>query len=371
MKKIGFVGWRGMVGSVLMNRMQTESDFNYFYSVFFSTSKIGNKAPIFMKNQQDLIIQDAWNIDCLNALDIIVTCQGSAYSRIMYPKLKKNGWKGFWIDSASYLRMNKDSVIVLDPVNQTVIEQGINNGIKTFVGGNCTVSLMLMALGGLFSQNLVEWVSVATYQAASGYGAQAIRELLLQMGQVYNTVSEALNDPKLSVLDIEHIVTKFSKSNSVVVNCFKKPLAGNLIPWIGPEKYLLHGQTQEEWKGQIETNKILNTTECIPIDSVCVRVGSMRCHSQALTIKLKKNISLIEVENLIKTHNKWVEVIPNGFLQSLNKLTPLSVSGTLTIAIGRLRKMNVGNGFISAFTVGDQLLWGASEPLRRILLQLV
>lgn len=371
MKKVGFVGWRGMVGSVLINRMKEEKDLNSFYSVFFSTSKMGELSPVIVEEQQDLVIQDAWNLGYLSTLDIIVTCQGSMYSKKIYPKLRKNGWTGYWIDSSSFLRMSQDSVIVLDPVNQIVIERGISKGIKTFVGGNCTVSLMLMALGGLFNRDLVEWISVATYQAASGYGARAIKELLVQMGQVYNTIAELLHDTQVNILDVEHIITNFSKTNSMSVDCFKKPLVGNVIPWIGEEYVIFSGQTQEEWKGQLETNKILDTVKCIPIDSVCVRVCSMRCHSQALTIKLKKDLSLIDIENIIQTYHQWIEVIPNDFYQSINKLTPLAVSGTLKIAIGRLRKMNIGNKFISAFTVGDQLLWGAAEPLRRILLQLI
>lgn len=370
MKKIGFIGWRGMVGSVLINRMMEEHDFDHFYSVFFSTSKMGDQAPRLIKNQQDLIVQDAWNLEYLNELDIIVTCQGSAYTKKTYSELRKIGWKGYWIDSASYLRMHTESIIVLDPVNQIVIDQGINKGIRTFVGGNCTVSLMLMALGGLFDQHLIEWISVVTYQAASGYGARAIRELLIQMGQVYNTISDVLNDHSVNVLNIERVITNFSKTDALLTDCFKKPLVGNIIPWIGDDRFIYHGQTQEEWKGQFETNKILNTTECIPIDSLCVRVCSMRCHSQALTIKLKQNLSLIEIENIIKMHNRWIEFVPNSFFQSLNNLTPLAISGTLKIAIGRLRKMNIGDNFISAFTVGDQLLWGAAEPLRRMLLQL-
>lgn len=372
MKKVGFVGWRGMVGSVLMNRIKKEGDFSRFYSVLLSTSKTGELAPNYSnKDHQDLVIQDAWDLDCLNSLNIIVTCQGSSYTKQIYPKLKKSGWTGYWIDSASYLRMNKDAVIILDPINQKVIDKGINDGIRTFVGGNCTVSLMLMALGGLFAQNLVEWISIATYQAASGYGARAITELLIQMGQVYNTISELLHDSTINILDIDHIITKFSRGNSVLVDCFKKPLVGNIIPWIGEEYYLYDGQTQEEWKGQLEINKILNTTKVIPIDSLCVRICSIRCHSQALTIRLKKDIPLKEVENLISIHNQWVEVVPNDFQHSLNRLTPLAISGTLKIAIGRLHKMNAGNHFLSAFTVGDQLLWGAAEPLRRMLLQLI
>ncbi|CAD83256.1 aspartate-semialdehyde dehydrogenase [Candidatus Blochmanniella floridana] len=371
MKRIGFVGWRGMVGSVLMNRMKQEHDFSFFYSIFLSTSQIGKVAPYFIKNKQDLVLQSAWDMELLSSLDIIVTCQGSEYTNVIYPQLRKNGWSGYWIDSASCLRMNQNAVIILDPVNQTVIDQGINNGVKTFVGGNCTVSLMLMALGGLFVNDLVEWASVSTYQAASGYGARAIRELLIQMGQVYNIISDSLNDFSVTVLDIEAIISKFSKTNAMLVDCFKKPLIGNILPWIGEEDIVYEGQTQEEWKGQLETNKILNTTRIIPIDSVCVRVCSLRCHSQALFIKLKKNLPLIEIENLIQSHNEWVDVVPNQCDQSLDKLTPLSVSGTLRIAVGRLRKMNIGNKFVTVFTVGDQLLWGAAEPIRRMLMKLL
>lgn len=371
MKKVGFVGWRGMVGSVLMDRMQEENDFNNFYSIFLSTSQIGDEAPNIIENQQNLILQNAWDIDLLSSLDIIITCQGRLYSSEIYSKLREIGWSGYWIDTSSYLRMSKDSIIVLDPVNKLVIEKGINDGIKTFVGGNCTVSLMLMALGGLFEHNLIEWISIATYQAASGYGARAIKELLIQMGQVYNTISGLLKDSTVSILDIERVITRFSKTKAVLSDCFKKPLVGNVIPWIGEESYMYTGQTQEEWKGQSEVNKILDTSEIIPIDSLCVRVCSLRCHSQALTIKLKKTISISSIEHLIRQHNIWVDVVSNNYHQSLNELTPLSISGKLKIAIGRLHKMNIGKKFISAFTVGDQLLWGAAEPIRRILLKLV
>lgn len=371
MKRVGFVGWRGMVGAVLMDRMQEAHDFNKFFSIFLSTSQIGKIAPNFIKNQQDLILQDAWNIDLLMSLDIIVTCQGSLYSSKIYSKLRNSGWSGYWIDTSSYLRMNKDTIIVLDPINKLVIEKGLNAGVKTFSGGNCTVSLMLMALGGLFNQNLVEWISVATYQAASGYGARAIKELLIQMGQVYNTISELLQDSSRSVLDIEHVITDFSRTEMMLVDCFKKPLVGNVIPWIGEGSFIYKGQTQEEWKGQAEVNKILDLSEVIPIDSLCVRVSSLRCHSQALTIKLKKNLCISSVENIIREHNAWVEVVSNDYDQSLDKLTPISVTGTLKIMIGRLRQMNIGKGFISAFTVGDQLLWGAAEPIRRMLLKLL
>lgn len=371
MKKIGFVGWRGMVGSVLMNRMKEEHDFDNFFSIFLSTSQIGEIAPNFIKNQQSLILEDAWDLDVLTSLDIIVTCQGSLYSHKIYSKLRNSGWSGYWIDTSSYLRMSKDTVIVLDPINNLVIERGLNNGIKTFAGGNCTVSLMLMALGGLFNQNLIEWVSVSTYQAASGYGARAIKELLIQMGQVYNTIAELLQDSSISILDIEHIITNFSRTKVMSVDCFKKPLVGNVIPWIGEESFIYKGQTQEEWKGQSEVNKILDLSEVIPIDSLCVRVSSLRCHSQALIIKLKKNLCISSVENIIRTHNVWVEIVSNDYNQSLDKLTPISVTGTLKVMIGRLRQMNIGKGFISAFTVGDQLLWGAAEPIRRMLLKLL
>lgn len=371
MKIVGFVGWRGMVGSVLMNRMQEECDFNNFYSIFLSTSQTGIEAPSIVKDQQNSVLQDAWDLNILSSLDIIVSCQGSLYSSKIYPKLRKFGWTGYWIDTSSYLRMNKDAVIVLDPVNNLIIEKGINNGIKTFVGGNCTVSLMLMALGGLFEQDLIEWISVSTYQAASGFGAQAMKELLVQMGQVSGKISEFLKDSSVSILDIERIITSFSKTKAMLVDCFTKPLIGNVLPWIGEKSMIHNGQTQEEWKGQEEVNKILNTAKIIPIDSLCVRIASLRCHGQSLTIKLKKHICLSSIEDIIQQHNSWVEVIDNDYYQSLDKLTPISVSGTLKIAIGRLRVMNVGKKFISAFTVGDQLLWGAAEPIRRILLKLL
>lgn len=371
MKKVGFVGWRGMVGSVLLNRMKKECDFNHFYSIFFSTSQIGNTAPDIFSRQQNFILQNAWDIEYLSTLDIIVTCQGSSYTKIVYPQLRKNGWTGYWIDTASYLRMSQNALIVLDPVNYEVIKKGIKDGIKVFVGGNCTVSLMLMALGGLFEKKLIEWVSVSTYQAASGYGAKAIQELLIQMGQVYNAIEDLLIDSKTHILEIDRLITEFSKTDAISIDCFKKPLISNVIPWIGEKNFLYQGQTQEEWKGQVETNKILGSSDLVYIDSLCVRVSSLRCHSQALTIKLKQDISLIEIENLIKSHNKWIDVVPNEFELSLDRLLPLSVSGTLKIAIGRLRKMNIGNRFISAFTVGDQLLWGAAEPVRRMLLLLL
>lgn len=369
MKRIGLVGWRGMVGSVLVNRMKEKKDFQHFHTVFLSTSQTGKPAPVITKNQE-FSLQNAWDIELLYSLEIIVTCQGSAYTNAIYSKLRKIGWTGFWIDSASSLRMNNDSIIVLDPINQLIIEQGINKGIKTFIGGNCTVSLMLMSLGGLFTKKLIEKISISTYQAASGYGAKAIHELLIQMGQIYNTISELLNTKK-NILEIEHIITKYCKTDALPTNCFKTPLIGNVIPWIGDS--INNEQTQEEWKGQAETNKILNTTssQTILIDSLCVRVSSLRCHSQTFFLKLKKNICLKDIQELIQSHNKWVEVIPNNMEQSLKKLTPITVSGTLKIPIGRIHKMNAGKKYISAFSTGDQLLWGAAEPLRRILRQLI
>lgn len=370
MKRIGFVGWRGMVGSVLINRMKEEKDFHYFHTTFLSTSQIGQPAPKITKNQEPFL-QDAWNIELLISLEIILTCQGSTYTNIIYSKLRKNGWTGYWIDSSSLLRMENDAIIVLDPINQLSIEKGINNGIKTFIGGNCTVSLMLMSLGGLFSKKLIEKISVSTYQAASGYGAQAIHELLTQMGQIYNTVSELLFNTKTNILKIEHIITQYSKTNALSKKCFKTPLIGNVIPWIGDIKE--NGQTQEEWKGQAETNKILNTpiNKPIFIDSLCVRISSLRCHSQTFFLKLKKNICIKDIKNIIQSHNTWVKIVPNNVEESLNKLTPIMVSGTLNIPIGRIHKMNAGEKYLSAFSVGDQLLWGAAEPLRRILLKLI
>lgn len=372
MKRIGFVGWRGMVGSVLINRMKEENDFHYFYTIFLSTSQAGKPAPKITKNQE-LFLQNAWNIELLKSLAIIITCQGSNYTKIIYTKLRKIGWTGYWIDSASFLRMNNDTIIALDPVNQITIEQGINNGIKTFIGGNCTVSLMLMALGGLFSEKLIEKIYISTYQAASGYGAQAIRELLIQMGQIYNTISTELTKTTTNILDIEHTITQYAKTDDLLKNCFKTSLIGNIIPWIGDTTHKNNGQTQEEWKGQAETNKILNTplNRPILIDSQCVRVASLRCHSQTFFLKLKKDLCIKDIQDIIQSHNIWVKIVPNNMKESLNKLTPIMVSGKLEIPIGRIHKMNTGKKYISAFSVGDQLLWGAAEPLRRILRQLI
>ncbi|HDL7645406.1 TPA: aspartate-semialdehyde dehydrogenase [Yersinia enterocolitica] len=363
MKNVGFIGWRGMVGSVLMQRMIEERDFDGIRPVFFSTSQHGQAAPSFTGQQGTL--QDAYDIDALSVLDIIITCQGGDYTNEIYPKLRETGWQGYWIDAASSLRMRDDAIIILDPVNHGVIQQGLDKGIKTFAGGNCTVSLMLMSLGGLFANDLVEWASVATYQAASGGGARHMRELLTQMGMLHADVAKELQDPASAILDIERKVTAATRSGKLPTDNFGVPLAGSLIPWI--DKALDNGQSREEWKGQAETNKILNTGSVIPVDGLCVRVGALRCHSQAFTLKLKKDVPLPEIEQLLATHNDWVRVIPNDRELSMRELTPAAVTGTLNTPVGRLRKLNMGPEYLSAFTVGDQLLWGAAEPLRRML----
>ncbi|CAI1169532.1 aspartate-semialdehyde dehydrogenase [Serratia quinivorans] len=363
MKNVGFIGWRGMVGSVLMQRMTQERDFDAIRPVFFSTSQHGQAAPTFGGQQGTL--QDAYDVDALSALDIIITCQGGDYTNEIYPKLRETGWQGYWIDAASSLRMQDDAIIILDPVNRDVIQQGLDKGIKTFVGGNCTVSLMLMSLGGLFANDLVEWASVATYQAASGGGARHMRELLTQMGMLHADVAKELQDPASAILDIERKVTEATRSGKLPTDNFGVPLAGSLIPWI--DKQLDNGQSREEWKGQAETNKILNSSLVIPVDGLCVRVGALRCHSQAFTLKLKKDVSLPEIEQMLATHNDWVRVIPNDRELTMRELTPAAVTGTLNTPVGRLRKLNMGPEYLSAFTVGDQLLWGAAEPLRRML----
>lgn len=368
MKNVGFIGWRGMVGSVLMSRMNEENDFSVINPVFFSTSQHGQPAPVFGGHSQGTL-QDAYDIDALTSLDIIVTCQGGDYTSDVYPRLRQAGWQGYWIDAASTLRMADEAIIILDPVNQKVITDGINRGVKTFVGGNCTVSLMLMSLGGLFSQNLVEWASVATYQAASGGGARHMRELLTQMGMLHDHVATSLQNPASAILDIERSVTDFTRSGTLPTDNFGVPLAGSLIPWI--DKQLPSGQSKEEWKGQAETNKILATQQIIPVDGLCVRVGALRCHSQAFTLKLKQDIPLADIEQMLGAHNPWVKVVPNDRELTMRELTPAAVTGTLTTPVGRLRKLNMGPEYLSAFTVGDQLLWGAAEPLRRMLRQLV
>ena len=364
MMHVGFVGWRGMVGSVLMQRMQEENDFKEFKSTFFSTSQTGSPAPAFAESHSAL--KDAHNVDDLLAMDIILSCQGGDYTSDIYPKLRTAGWQGHWIDAASSLRMEEDAVIVLDPVNGDLIQDAFKKGNKNWIGGNCTVSLMLLALDGLFKKDLIEWVSSMTYQAASGAGAQNMRELISQMGTIYDHAKNLVEDRNSSILDIDKNVSSTIKSKDFPVDNFGVPLAGSLIPWI--DKDLNNGQSKEEWKGSAETNKILGRSDHpIVIEGLCVRVGAMRCHSQALTIKLKKNISLEEINQTISSANAWVKLIPNEREISMNELSPASVSGKLSIPIGRIRKLNMGPEYISAFTVGDQLLWGAAEPLRRIL----
>jgi len=364
MMHVGFVGWRGMVGSVLMQRMQEENDFKEFNSTFFSTSQTGSPAPAFAGSPT--VLKDAHNVPDLLAMDIILSCQGGDYTSDIYPKLRTAGWQGHWIDAASSLRMEEDAVIVLDPVNGDLIQDAFKKGNKNWIGGNCTVSLMLLALDGLFKKDLIEWVSSMTYQAASGAGAQNMRELISQMGTIYDHVKNLVEDRNSSILDIDKNVSSTIKSKNFPVDNFGVPLAGSLIPWI--DKDLNNGQSKEEWKGSAETNKILGRSDHpIVIEGLCVRVGAMRCHSQALTIKLKKNISLEEINQTISSANAWVKLIPNEREISMNELSPASVSGKLSIPIGRIRKLNMGPEYISAFTVGDQLLWGAAEPLRRIL----
>ncbi|GEM77259.1 aspartate-semialdehyde dehydrogenase [Vibrio sagamiensis] len=367
--KVGLVGWRGMVGSVLMQRMVEENDLDLIEPVFFSTSQIGIPAPIFSPSQQNQeagLLQDAFDIDSLKKLDAVISCQGGSYTEKVYPALRKAGWKGYWIDAASTLRMDEGSIITLDPVNLAQIQQGIDTGTNTFVGGNCTVSLMLMALGGLFKKGLVEWTSAMTYQAASGAGAQNMRELIAQMGVINDSVSSRLANPASSILEIDKRVTDTMRCSSFPTDKFGVPLAGSLIPWIDVKRD--NGQSKEEWKAGVEANKILGLQDSpVPIDGTCVRIGAMRCHSQALTIKLKQNVPMDEIEEIIATHNDWVKLIPNERDITVQELTPTKVAGTLSIPVGRLRKMTMGDDFLNAFTVGDQLLWGAAEPLRRTL----
>lgn len=364
MNRVGFVGWRGMVGSVLMGRMKEERDFEHIETVFFTTSNVGGKAPNVGKN--DPTLRDAKNIDDLKKMDIVLTCQGGDYTNEIYPKLRKTGWKGYWIDAASALRMDNDSIIILDPVNTHVIKNGMSKGVKNYIGGNCTVSLMLMGLGGLFEKGVVEWMSSMTYQAASGAGANNMRELLKQMGSAFGSVDNLLQDPSSAILEIDRKVADHIRSDAYPKEFFGAPLAGSLIPWI--DKQLENGQSREEWKGQAETNKILGREDKpIPIDGTCVRIGAMRCHSQGLTIKLTEDVPLDEITDIIAKHNRWVKVVPNQREISIKELTPAAITGTLTVPVGRLRKMNMGPAFLNAFTCGDQLLWGAAEPLRRML----
>jgi aspartate-semialdehyde dehydrogenase len=371
---VGLVGWRGMVGSVLMDRMQAEGDFALIEPLFFSTSNAGGAAPAsiatFTKNERTL--QDASDIAALKRCDVIITAQGGDYTKAVYPQLRAAGWKGYWIDAAKTLRMNDDAVIILDPVNLPVIKNALSRGVKDYIGGNCTVSCMLMGLGALFKADLVEWMTATTYQAASGGGAQHMRELLTQYGTLNAAVKPLLDDPASAILEIDRITAATQRGMSVEeTKNFMVPLGGSLIPWIDVDRG--DGTSLEEWKGGAETNKILGRgpgfpgTTAVPIDSLCVRVGAMRCHSQSLTIKLRKDVPLADVEQLIRNDNEWVSWVPNTREATVRGLTPVAVTGTMDIAVGRVRKLALGEQYLGAFTIGDQLLWGAAEPLRRML----
>jgi aspartate-semialdehyde dehydrogenase len=362
--RTGLVGWRGMVGSVLMQRMREERDFELIEPVFFSTSQAGGKAPEVGKRTP--AVKSAHDVAELAAMDAIVSCQGGDYTNTIYPKLRDSGWNGHWIDAASALRMNADAVIILDPVNLGVIQSSLAKGVKNYIGGNCTVSLMLMAMHGLFKADLVEWLTAMTYQAASGAGAQNMRELVAQMGYAHAAARSLLDDPASSILDIDREVSDALRSPALPTEHFGVPLAGSLIPWI--DKDLGNGQSREEWKAGAEGNKILGRqSNAVPMDGICVRIGAMRCHSQALTFKLKRNLPLEEIEGLLSEANQWVKVVPNRRENSVQELTPAAVTGALSVPIGRLRKLPMGGEYLTAFTVGDQLLWGAAEPLRRML----
>jgi aspartate-semialdehyde dehydrogenase len=354
-----------MVGSVLMQRMQENRDFDHIDPVFFSTSQVGGKGPAIGRDVPPL--RDARSIDVLRQMNIVVTCQGGDYTNEVFPRLRAAGWSGYWIDAASALRMQDDAIIILDPVNRNVIDDGLARGVKNFIGGNCTVSLMLMGLGGLFQHGLVEWMSAMTYQAASGAGAQNMRELLQQMGEAHRVARALLDDPASAILDIDREVAGTLRDESFPTANFGVPLAGSLIPWI--DKDMGNGQSREEWKGQAETNKILGKVgdATIPVDGICVRIGAMRCHSQALTIKLRHDVPLTEIEGMLAGANDWVRVIPNEREVTVRELTPTAVTGKLEVPVGRLRKLSMGGEYLGAFTVGDQLLWGAAEPLRRML----
>ena len=369
MKLVGLVGWRGMVGSVLMQRMQEEGDFDHIEPVFFTTSNPGGAAPKMAKNET--VLKSASDIAELSRCEIIISCQGGDYTSDVYPKLRAAGWNGYWIDAASTLRMNDDAVIVLDPVNRSVIDSALSKGVKNYIGGNCTVSCMLIGLGGLFEHGLVDWMTSMTYQAASGGGAQHMRELLTQFGTINSAVRPLLDDPAAAILEIDRGVLATQHGLSAdETKQFGVPLAGNLIPWI--DKDLGNGQSKEEWKAGAETNKILGRgagfeAKPIPVDGLCVRIGAMRCHSQALTIKLTRDVPLDEITDILASHNQWAKVVPNTREASMHELSPAAVTGGLTIPVGRLRKLAMGGDYLSAFTVGDQLLWGAAEPLRRML----
>jgi aspartate-semialdehyde dehydrogenase len=373
MALVGLVGWRGMVGSVLMERMRAEGDFELIEPLFFSTSNAGGNAPAMAKNETKL--QNAFDIDALKRCDIILTAQGGDYTSEVYPKLRAAGWNGHWIDAASTLRMKDDAVIVLDPVNLPVIKDALAKGGRNWIGGNCTVSCMLMGVGALYKAGLVEWMSTQTYQAASGGGAQHMRELLTQFGTLNHEVRDLLADPTSAILEIDRRVIDRQRTLEDAEKAnFGVPLGGSLIPWI--DKDLGNGMSREEWKGMAETNKILGQGEgfnspAVPVDGFCVRIGAMRCHSQALTFKLKKDVPLADIEAMIAADNEWVKVVPNNREATIRDLTPVAVTGTLTIPVGRLRKLAMGPEYLGAFTIGDQLLWGAAEPLRRMLRLLI
>ena len=363
MLRTGFVGWRGMVGSVLMERMREEKDFQGYEPLFFTTSNVGGTGPDIGLDIPPL--KDAYDLDLFSDLDVVVSCQGGDYTKEVYPQLRNGGWKGFWIDSASTLRMEDDSIIVLDPVNRAVIDQGLTKGIKTYIGSNCTVSLMLMALSGIFAQGLVEWISSMTYQSASGAGANNMKELIAQIVSIGEITQGMVKDPASTALEIDAMVSKGLQSKSFPTEFFGAPLAASLIPWI--DRAMESGQTKEEWKGAVETNKILQTRDPIPIDGICVRVGAMRCHSQGFTIKLNRDVPMDELSEIIGNGNNWVKIVPNDKESTLRELTPAAVGGFLTVPVGRLRKMILGPEYVAAFSCGDQLLWGAAEPIRRIL----
>ncbi|MDH3221859.1 MAG: aspartate-semialdehyde dehydrogenase [Gammaproteobacteria bacterium] len=365
MKRVAFVGWRGMVGSVLMQRMLDEQDFARIDEpVFFSTSQTGQPGPNIGKDVPPL--RDANDFEQLKSMDVIVTCQGGDYTRQVYADLRGGGWQGYWIDAASTLRMQNDSIIILDPVNRRVIDNALHAGCRDFIGGNCTVSLMMMAMGGLFEHDLVEWMSVMTYQAASGGGARHMRELIAGMGRLYHSVAELLDDPASAILEIDRLVTQQLRAQDFPREQFGVPLAGSLIPWIDAQ--LDNGQSREEWKAGVEANKILGRgKDIIPIDGLCVRIGAMRCHSQALTVKLRREVPMDEIHQMLAASNDWVKVLDNEKQLTMNALSPAAVTGTLDVPVGRLRKLAMGDDYLAAFTVGDQLLWGAAEPLRRML----
>jgi aspartate-semialdehyde dehydrogenase len=364
MLRVGIVGWRGMVGSVLVQRMREERDFDHIEPVFFSTSQAGGKGPSIGKDVE--AVKNAADVAALKALPVVISCQGGDYTSDIYPKLRHAGWQGYWIDAASALRMNDDALIILDPVNMPLIEKSLSKGIKNYIGGNCTVSLMLMGMAGLFQHDEIEWLTSMTYQAASGAGAANMRELVEQMASIGESAKRLLDDPAAGILDIDRAVTDSIRSPGLPREQIGYPLAASLLPWI--DKDLGNGQSREEWKGQAETNKILGRNgRIVPVDGICVRVGAMRCHSQALTIKLKRAMPLDEIEGMIAEANDWVKVIPNEREASLAELTPAAVTGKLSVPVGRLRKLPMGPEYLSAFTVGDQLLWGAAEPLRRML----